>query len=268
MGDWSCNSRASETIANIQGKQPELILALGDFSYTSSPDCWLEKIKDIEGITRVTIGNHDSAEEESSNLEEQYLERFNLNQPYYSFDYKNAHFLMLSSQLDAKKGDAQYNFVENDLNKASQNKNIHWIFVALHKPLYTSPTEHSAETDFRNVYHPLFDKYGVDVVLQAHNHNYQRSYPISYNSQKSSSPTITDSSISSYTDPKGAIFAIVGTGGRSIYDLEGQSPFIVTQHEEYGMLDVKITNGGKKLIGTFYANDEGRIEDTFTITKK
>jgi hypothetical protein len=43
------------TIANIIDKEPELILALGDFSYKSSPNCWFDKIKDIGGITRITI---------------------------------------------------------------------------------------------------------------------------------------------------------------------------------------------------------------------
>jgi hypothetical protein len=267
VGDWSCNSRASETISNMQNKKPELILALGDFSYTSSPNCWFDKIKDIEGITRITIGNHDAEEEESSALEEQYLERFNLDRPFYSFEYRNAHFLMLSSQLDAKKGDEQYNFANNDLNKASQNKNIEWIFVALHKPLYTSPTTHSAETDFRNVFHPLFDKYGVDVVLQAHNHNYQRSFPISYNNQKSASPIITDNENSKYNDPTGVIYVIAGTGGRSLYDLKSKSPFIVTQTEEYGIFEGKVTDGGSKLTGTFYTNDGNEIIDTFTISK-
>jgi hypothetical protein len=114
-----------------------LILALEDFSYKSSPDCWLDKINGIEGITRVTIGNHDSEEEESSALEEQYLEHFNLDRPFYSFNLKNTHFIMLSSQLEAKKGDEQYTFVNNDLNQAAQNKNIKWIIAALHKPLLT-----------------------------------------------------------------------------------------------------------------------------------
>jgi hypothetical protein len=153
------------------------------------------------------------------------------------------------------------------LNKAAQNNNIDWIVVAFHKPVYTSPSRHSAETDFRNVFHPLFDKYGVDLVLQAHNHNYQRSFPILYNDQKSSSPIITDNGNSVYNDPKGVIFLIAGTGGKSLYDINSKSSFIVTQQEEYGIFEVKITNDGTKLTGTFYANNEDKIEDTFTILK-
>jgi calcineurin-like phosphoesterase family protein len=266
-GDWGCDSKATATIANMQDKEPELILALGDLSYQSSPDCWLDTIQDIEGITRIIIGNHDSSEKESSALEKQYLQHFNLAQPFYSFDYKNAHFLILSSQLKAGKGDAQYEFVDNDLDKVSQNKNIKWIIVALHKPLYTSPTKHSAEADFRDIYHPLFDKYGVDLVLQAHNHNYQRSFPISYNDQKSASPKITDNENTEYNDPKGAIYVVAGTGGKSLYDLKSKAPFIVSQAEEYGAFEGRITDGGSKLIGTFFTNDRNEIIDKFTISK-
>ena len=42
---------------------------------------------------------------------------------------------------------------------------------------------------------------------------------------------------------------------------------MVAQQEEYVILEVKITNDGKKLTGTFYANDGNKVEDTFTISK-
>ena len=63
----------------------------------------------------------------------------------------------------------------------SQNKSIDWIVVYVYRPMYTSPTVHPAREPLRDSYHPLFDMYGVDLVLQGHNHNYQRSYPLRYN---------------------------------------------------------------------------------------
>jgi hypothetical protein len=138
---------------------------------------------------------------------------------------------------------------------------------AIHKPCTHPLPKHLAETEFRNVYHALFDKYGVDLVLQAHNHNYHRSLPISYNNQKSSSPLITDNGNSLYNDPKGVIFVIAGTGGKSLYGLKSKSSFIVDQEEEYGIFEAKITDSGSKLTGTFYTNDRNEIIDTFTISK-
>ncbi|MGA8844201.1 MAG: discoidin domain-containing protein, partial [Nitrososphaeraceae archaeon] len=265
VGDWSCNSRASETINEIVQKQPELVLALGDFSYTKSAKCWLDEIQPINDITRITIGNHDSEEEESSALEKEYLSHFNLARPFYGFDYQNVHFLMLSTQLKAVKGDEQYNFAESDLKQATSNPNTDWIIVAFHKPLYTSPSTHPAEIDFRNVYHPLFDQYNVDLVLQAHNHNYQRSYPLSYN-QNGDQPSITDINKSTYNDPKGEIFVIAGTGGKSIYDIKSKSSFTSSQFEDYGILEVAIS-GASQLTGTFYSDNGNKILDSFTIVK-
>ena len=45
---------------------------------------------------------------------------------------------------------------------------------------------------FRDAYHPLFEKYGVDVLFSGHAHNYQRTYPLFYNDVNSSEPIIEE----------------------------------------------------------------------------
>jgi len=75
---------------------------------------------------------------------------------------------------------SQYNFVKNDLEAASRNPDIKWIIVYSYRPQYSSPSEHPENGDLRDLYHPIFQKHQVDIVLQAHNHNYQRTYPIKY----------------------------------------------------------------------------------------
>jgi len=43
VGDWDCNSRAEKTVENIQARNPELVLGLGDYVYgEDSVDCWFE----------------------------------------------------------------------------------------------------------------------------------------------------------------------------------------------------------------------------------
>ena len=64
---------------------------------------------------------------------------------------------------------AQKAFVEQDLKAASTNQNIDWIIVYFHKPMYSSPSSCSScsgESSLRDIYHPLFDKYGVDLSLR------------------------------------------------------------------------------------------------------
>jgi hypothetical protein len=44
----------------------------------------------------------------------------------------------------------------------------------MHKPLYTSPSNHPEEKSLAGELQPLFDKYAVDLVMYGHNHNYER----------------------------------------------------------------------------------------------
>jgi hypothetical protein len=129
------------------------------------------------------------------------------------------------------------------------------------------------------VYHPLFEQYNVDLVLQGHQHNYQRTYPIKYDSDTPISPIMTDRNENTYTNPEGQIFLTVGTAGASLHSLNGnKAPYlIIAQDEVYGFLNVDIANNNNDrtttLIGTFYSNDDddggtsGEMTDQFTITK-
>jgi hypothetical protein len=60
-GDWGCTENTRDTVANIKNLSPNLVLALGDYSYSNTPTCWLNIVKPIKSITRINIGNHDLA---------------------------------------------------------------------------------------------------------------------------------------------------------------------------------------------------------------
>ena len=183
---------------------------------------------------------------------------------------------MDSDRTSYSSGSAQYNFVVNDLQSASQNPNIKWIIVNIHKQMYTSPNTcgssscsntGSDATNLRNIYHAKFDQYGVDLVLNGHLHNYQRTFPIKYDPGSPSSPTVTDSASTDYIDPQGEIFATVGTGGINFHALSGKSSFVKYQQDDFfGSLDILITNNGDKLVGKYFSNGGSKL-DEFSITK-
>jgi hypothetical protein len=267
IGDWGCNSNTNNTVNNILDKKPELVLALGDYSYNNTDDCWFKIVDPIDEIMKIAIGNHDIG-----NMHKKlhnYTNYFGLEEQYYSFNYQNVHFTVMSTELLNASAAKQYNFVTNDLSKAASDPNIDWIVVYFHRPLYTSPTEHPAENTLTSKYHPMFDKYGVDIVLQGHNHNYQRSYPIKYNSTSTDHPIITTdiNNINNYTNSEGPIFVTVGTGGATLYNLTGKAPYIATQHVGYGILNVDVINNGKTLNVKFDEDVDGIVKDQFTITK-
>ena len=46
-----------------------------------------------------------------------------------------------------------------------------------HKPMYSPQSKQFEEYIIRDKYHDIFDKYGVDLVIQGHNHIYSRTLP-------------------------------------------------------------------------------------------
>ena len=186
----------------MQNKSPELVLALGDLSYQKSADCWFQMMSPLINKTKMVFGDHEYNFKNSSRLDE-YLLRFNLTKQYYSFNLGNIHFLAMSSELPFDKDSKQYSFVNDDLKSAPENKTINWTVAYIYEMLYTSPTFHKPTDKIRDLYHPIFDKYHVDFVLQAHSHNYQRTFPIKYNDKDASNPVITDKNEREYDNNDG-----------------------------------------------------------------
>jgi hypothetical protein len=267
IGDWGCNSNTQASANNIARSSPELVLALGDYSYSNTARCWLDIIEPMDSVTRITIGNHEDQASEDSGA---YLNHFGLSKKYYSYDYQDIHVLTLNSEENYAVGSSQFNFVKNDLQIASNNPNIRWKIVTIHEPAYSSPNSCSsckAADSLSDTYHPLFDQYHVDLVLEGHVHNYQRSYPLSYNINDPSKPIITDHSKNNYLDPKGAVFAVVGTGGINFHSLAGKATYISNQQDiKFGFLNIYFSDDGKTLFASFIAND-GSTLDEFSITK-
>jgi calcineurin-like phosphoesterase family protein len=274
-GDWGCTSHTTDTVNNIVDKNPQLVLRLGDYEYYGDDaDCWLEIVEPIDDKMKIAIGNHEV--EEESKLT-QYMEYFGLSNQYYSFDYQNVHFIVMSDYVSDEIDSEQYTFVQNDLAKAAAaDPNVDWIVIVHHDQEYASTANNllSRANKWKEAYHPLFEQYNVDLVLQGHQHNYQRTYPIKYNIDTPINPIITDRNRNTYTNPEGQIFLTVGTGGASLHSLNGnKAPYIITaEDQEHGFLNVDVTesnnNGGTTvLVGTFYSNDNGDMTDQFTITK-
>ena len=255
-GDWGCTENTRDTVSNIKNSSANLVLALGDYSYSYTPTCWLNIVKPIKSITRINIGNHD---DQNIILLREYLNHFGLSKQYYSYNIQNVHILTMSTELPFTAGSKQYNFVLSDLKSATRNPSTKWIIVNLHMPLYTSPNTCIESTcaglkSLRETYHPLFDKFGVDIVLEGHVHNYQRSYPIACNPKNLSSPIVTSASESNYNNPEGQIYVIVGTGGVNLQGLSGKTPYMASQQDsKFGVLVMWFSEN--KLNANFISND-------------
>src|SRR5918996_6106450 len=97
VGDWGCTGDTTNTIKNIQNKDPELVLALGDLSYENTGNCWLNETSSINNKLEIAIGNHDYDDKKGDPtlLQAQYKKHFGLSNTYYSFDYHKVHFIAM-----------------------------------------------------------------------------------------------------------------------------------------------------------------------------
>lgn len=256
-GDWGCKNDAKNIFTMMKRMELELYLTLGDYSYEPTLDCWYDIVKSAGSSLKVVVGNHDT----EGSLLHTLMNKFDLARQYYSFDYHNAHFLGLSSELDSGEDKGQLKFVNADLAKAKSNPNTDWIIVYFHRPFYSGSG--ADNTGMRDMYHPLFQKYNVDLVLTGHAHNYQRSYPLNYNDARPARPLIVDNEKSPYFNESGTVFTIVGTGGESIQGVD-KKPYLASIYEGFGCLNVQIH--GKSLSAEFYS-DEGNTIDHFVIIK-
>jgi len=144
---------------------------------------------------------------------EPYLARYDMpQQMYYSFNYRNVHFLSLNSEdLFFWHELPQYIWLEADLAEVDRSVTP-WIVAGFHTPWYCSNVRHNDSGDsMRQSYEDIFYKYGVDLVLMGHVHAYERTTPM-YNWA---------------VDSNGPVYIVNGVGGseEGLYDVwEDPSP--------------------------------------------
>jgi hypothetical protein len=252
-------------------------------------------IEPIADKTKIVLGNHED--------EDDYMDFFGLTEEYYSFNYKNMHFLALSTETDYEDDSEQYQFAVQDLEKYSKDPFIHWIIVFYHRHVYGSGSLEE-DTDFREIYHPLFDKYKVDIALQGHHHVYERTYPITFNNEDDDEPIVHNNIPNIYKNPKlwsfltttfnndkynenaefleqydnpniyknpnGTVFVTVGTGGAHDMVLSSLEDFSAEGIDgTFGILDIALGNDQKTLTGIFIENGmKKEVMDEFKIIKE
>jgi hypothetical protein len=76
-------------------------------------------------------------------------------------------------------GGEQTRWLEQTLQAARADQNVDWIIVQMHQDaLSSSAIGNGSDRGIREAWLPLFDRYGVDLVLCGHDHDYERSWPV------------------------------------------------------------------------------------------
>ena len=136
---------------------------------------------------------------------------------------------------------AQTRWLEETLAAAQQDQGVDWIIVQMHQDAMSSAQRgNGCDKGIRETWLPLFDRYGVDLVLCGHDHDYERSWPVRGCNHNVGRDAATGTTVDTcqprpvlttepaggrYDTSHGTIHLILGGGGTSApLDVYGVSP--------------------------------------------
>jgi hypothetical protein len=146
-----------------------------------------------------------------------------------------------SFYINGYSGGEQTRWLERTLREASEDDDIDWIIVQMHQDaLSSSKTGNGSDLGLRQTWLPLFDQFGVDLVVCGHDHDYERSFPVrgfNHNvGQDAATGTPVDTfqpnpvadstnADGSFDTSRGTVHFILGGGGTSApLDVYGTDP--------------------------------------------
>jgi len=195
----------------------------------------------------------------------------------YSFDYGQVHWTVLDSNVYTDwESPVLKAWLEADLKAA---RGATWRIVALHHPLFHSSRSHLGDQWMRPI-SPILEKYGVDLVLAGHVHNYQRTAPLRFKPTKvgprgkpvDGAFTVDETFDGrTATHAKGIIHIVTGAGGAELYDpwqtdakasWQPWTRAFVSDRHSFTVLDVEA-----KTLKLRQLDAGGRELDAITLTK-
>jgi acid phosphatase type 7 len=265
FGDSGMGSEAQRKLANLMTSQnAKLVVHTGDLVYPSGTyeryeRLYFEYYKDImkEAPFYPCPGNHDYYEfhcapyKSVHSLPTETVAASDSGR-YYSYDWGNVHFISLDSNdslAEAVRGKgAMLEWLEKDLQRTDK----YWRIVYIHHPAY-SVGWHKNEPEcemVRQYIAPILDKYFVPLVLNGHEHSYQRTFPI------------RSGKVTSAGD--GTVYVTTGGGGADLHEVSAadHAEVVISQHH-YVSCNV---NGGRLQFDA--VNPDGQLLDSHTIAPK
>jgi hypothetical protein len=113
---------------------------------------------------------------------------------------------------------AQKAWLEKELASTRSNRDVDWIVICMHQvAISTVDKFNGADLGIRQEWVPLFDKYGVDLVVCGHEHHYERSHPIRGAQQNETLTPVPAATATDVIDTtKGTVHMVIGGGGTSV----------------------------------------------------
>lgn len=240
------------TLNLVYQSYPQIKFALLGGDLTDNGDDENEWGQFLEAATGVfsripvmpAMGNHDGAT---------YLKFFalpangpeGLQQEFYSFNYGNAHFVVLDSSNNTSERVKQW--LREDL----ENTTKKWKFVIFHVPAYPAAYDYKGiDQSIRTNWVPILEQNRVDMVFVGHQHQYMRTHPI-YQGEVQ-------------TEPEYGIVYVMGNAGSKTYAGGDGFPYIALEQtgSNYQVVDIE----GDVLTLTS-KQSTGELIESYTINK-
>jgi len=299
QGDFGLGSGARQVLDAIADLDPQLNIALGDFSYQAGKEQqFCDMVTDKLGQDfpfELITGNHESDGHDGAiekfvqclpnklpGLQGEYgiqwyvdvpqqdpLVRFVMVSP--GIEFRNGEV------LDYSPGSERWNWTTAAIDGAA-SADIPWTVVGMHVPCLSVGTKDcQAGQEFTNM---LINK-KVDLVLSGHDHDYQRTHQIGTGDSRC--PELAPAAFtagclfdadSTMEAGAGTVFTTVGTGGSGLYNVHDDDPeagYFATwsgknRNPALGTLDVTATDDS--LTARFVPADGSSFTDSFKIEKR
>lgn len=270
VSDMQCGSTFENIYSDLKTHNPVRILCSGDF--LKDGNCIIDTVNDTRDKWIITMGNHDTNESQPQPETENDVRTFGRfpTQNYYTTTFNNVAVLVFDATGDTTSG-AQATFMDQELQRLSNNSAIEWIFVVQHYPFYSTEGNHNNDVDQREYWHPKFDQYKVDAMFNGHNHTGEVTSLIRYNAADSDAPIITQSGGTySYfrgTANHGMMFIQCPTAGDSNYGMGSEQDYHEFTVNNDGYILMEFSEEGRKC--TFKVmNASGSAVYTCSITHR
>ncbi|CAH1212139.1 hypothetical protein PAECIP111893_03487 [Paenibacillus plantiphilus] len=205
-------------------------------------------------LTRVPLmpvtGNHEEIDHKADRFTSHFLVPDNgadgsIKGTTYSFDYSNAHFVVLNTESNI---DGQTEWLREDL--AGTDKP--WIIVAMHRGAYGGSSYKKIKK-----WVEVFDEFKVDLVLQGHNHEYSRSFPLR-------NGEVVGDGERAVTGKEGTVYVVTNTSGQKFNEKKDDKFYHKVHFQNGQQMFAGITIDGDSLLYKAY-NVAGEELDRFEI---
>lgn len=221
---------------------------------------------------------------------------------FYSFDYRNVHFVSLNSELGSITNPS-HNWtgvslgantftsspMSDWLNQDLAANTKPWVVVYFHQCPYTDGSHKSSDAfelymkAMRENYCRIFEQYGVDVVLCGHTHVYERSYlvhgsygddaditPANFVQQTTGNAQLNEAYRKNLTGPNpnyGTVYVNNGNSGSDEGSADFQHPYMVAHSGCSGCVGSFVIDvDSNRLVGR-HISYTNQVLDEFTIIK-